>query len=242
MRTYETPCRRLEGKWESRSDFHFPSRSAQRAVRLPTDQNRPSHSCDLVGHGDDGAVPGRPSLKPVQPATELVVLSVYTGEDHTASINKESTQVGITTLADPKKSRFAVECCLGSIPSHAARSRLLRKAAPLPIAAVSAVAVRDPTPGMVSRRRQPSSFFAECASSRWIESIFRSKTYPVAISRTCELPASIFATFSRGSHTLPDSMLLLKVHFGTYTPTSVRSRIGRHGKLFVRRSLNVAAA
>jgi hypothetical protein len=68
----------------------FSSSSAQRAVRLLTDQNRPSHSCNFVGHGDDGALPARPSLKPVQPTTELVVLSVYPGEDRTASMNKES--------------------------------------------------------------------------------------------------------------------------------------------------------
>jgi hypothetical protein len=117
----------------------FSSSSAQPAVQLPTDQNRPNHSCDFVGHGDDGAVPGRPSLKPVQPATELVVLSVYPGENHTASINQESTQVGITILADLKKLRFA------------ACSMLPRKQ-PQPRRQIAALAKRSTVPDCSSQR------------------------------------------------------------------------------------------
>jgi hypothetical protein len=41
-----------------------------------------------------------------------------------------------------------VECCLGTIPSHAENSRPLRKAAPLPIAATIAVATTGPMPGI----------------------------------------------------------------------------------------------
>ena len=49
-----------------------------------------------------------------------------------------------------------VECSRGTNPIQAANSRPLRKAAPLPMAATSAVAVSGPIPGIASRRRQTS--------------------------------------------------------------------------------------
>ena len=47
-----------------------------------------------------------------------------------------------------------VVCCRGTSPSQAARSRPRRKAAPLPTAATSAVALRTPIPGIVIRTRR----------------------------------------------------------------------------------------
>src|SRR5260370_14469702 len=69
-----------------------------------------------------------------------------------------------------------VECWRGTRPSQAARSRLLRKAVPFPMAAGSAVAVRGPMPGMVSRRRQLSSLFAASANS-WSTSLICSSSF-----------------------------------------------------------------
>src|ERR1039458_4814608 len=52
--------------------------------------------------------------------------------------------------------RPPVEYSRGTRPSQAANSRPLPNAAPLPIAAISAVAVTGPMPGIASRRRHAS--------------------------------------------------------------------------------------
>lgn len=52
---------------------------------------------------------------------------------------------------------FPVEYCLGTKPSHAARSRALRNCSPLPTAASTAVAPNAPMPGIVISRRATSS-------------------------------------------------------------------------------------
>src|ERR1700722_2187721 len=53
-----------------------------------------------------------------------------------------------------------VEYCRGTMPSHAANSRPLRKAALLPIAATFAVATTGPMPGIFRMRVQPASVAA----------------------------------------------------------------------------------
>ncbi len=74
-----------------------------------------------------------------------------------------------------------VEHSRGTIPTQAARSRPFRNALPLPTAAIRAVAVTGPTPGIAVSRWQASSSFAvfwmtasicsmravSCSSSTW---------------------------------------------------------------------------
>src|ERR1700692_1257716 len=48
-----------------------------------------------------------------------------------------------------------VEYCFGTKPIHAAKSRPLRNAAPLPIAATIAVATMGPMPGICRMRQTP---------------------------------------------------------------------------------------
>ena len=57
-----------------------------------------------------------------------------------------------------------VEYCRGTKPSHAAKSRPLRKAAPLPMAATIAVATIGPMPGILRMRVQPASLAEICSS------------------------------------------------------------------------------
>ena len=54
-----------------------------------------------------------------------------------------------------------VEYSRGTIPTHAAKSRPLRNALPLPIAATRAVAVTGPIPGMAVSRQQASFSVAD---------------------------------------------------------------------------------
>ena len=57
-----------------------------------------------------------------------------------------------------------VEYCRGTSPSHAAKSRPLRNAAPFPMAATRAVATMGPMPGICRMRQQPASLEAICSS------------------------------------------------------------------------------
>lgn len=58
-----------------------------------------------------------------------------------------------------------LECCRGTSPSHAAKSRPFRKACPCPIDATIAVAPSGPIPGISSKRRQAASAAAIASSS-----------------------------------------------------------------------------
>src|SRR5260370_532070 len=69
-----------------------------------------------------------------------------------------------------------VECSRGTTPIQAANSRPLWKAAPLPIAAMSAVAVTGPMPGMATSLWQASFsrtlFFISASASSTLMSLF----------------------------------------------------------------------
>src|SRR5258705_9145309 len=69
-----------------------------------------------------------------------------------------------------------VECCRGTSPSHAAKSRPLRNAAPLPMAATMAVATIGPMPGILRMRLQPASLVEICSSLSVSSSIIRVKS------------------------------------------------------------------
>ena len=72
----------------------------------------------------------------------------------------------------PRIVRSPVDICLGTRPSHAAKSRPFAKAAPLPIAATIALAMIGPMPGTVINRRQFSSARARTVAGRSRPSAF----------------------------------------------------------------------
>jgi hypothetical protein len=61
-----------------------------------------------------------------------------------------------------------VECSPGTSPVQAANSRPLRNAAPLPMAATTAVAVTGPMPGIFTSRWQASFSCTVCPISTWV--------------------------------------------------------------------------
>src|SRR3954470_19761825 len=65
-----------------------------------------------------------------------------------SALDEEHTQIAISALRDAAGIvRSPVDICFGTRPSHAAKSRPLAKAAPLPIAATVALAMIGPMPG-----------------------------------------------------------------------------------------------
>ena len=75
----------------------------------------------------------------------------------TGAIGNHEAQIGsgcgvLGLVADAALARPPVECWRGIRPSQAANSRLLRKAAPLPMAATVAVKTSGPTPGICRKR------------------------------------------------------------------------------------------
>src|SRR6516162_677355 len=97
----------------------------------------------------------------------------------TRPVHEEPSQVAVSPFADAQELLFAAGGAFaGTIPNQAANCRPLVKAAPLPIAAMTAVAVIDPTPGIANRRRQASFCPAVClrAASAWLTHWFRSSS------------------------------------------------------------------
>jgi hypothetical protein len=66
-----------------------------------------------------------------------------------------------------------VECCRGTRPNHAARSRPFRKVIALPTEATSAVETSGPKPGISVRRWQASS----CLATRWSSALASSMRF-----------------------------------------------------------------
>ena len=61
--------------------------------------------------------------------------------------------------------RSAVEICLGTNPSHAAKSRPLEKLSPVPIAATMALEMIGSMPGMLIKLSHPASHLANSSIS-----------------------------------------------------------------------------
>ena len=80
----------------------------------------------------------------------------------------------------PRMVRSPVDICLGTRPSHAAKSRPFAKAVPLPIAATIALAMIGPTPGTVINCRQLASSRAKASIS--------SVTFSIRSSRCDQSP------------------------------------------------------
>ena len=111
----------------------------------------------FVGHRDDQDVSRRPRLKQVHPCPRLrFCFSLGSQHDRAGSMDEDLAQVIVTALADPVEFRLTAGRVpsFGTSPSHAANSRPLWKAAPLPIEATIAVATKGPMPGIcLSNRR-----------------------------------------------------------------------------------------
>src|SRR3954447_15411255 len=88
--------------------------------------------------------------------------------------------------------RSPVEICLGTSPSHAAKSRPLEKLSPVPIAATMALEMIGPMPGTLIRRSHPASRLAS-------SSISLDKPSMCSSSR-CQSEASPSMTRTRGKH------------------------------------------
>jgi len=105
-----------------------------------------------------------------QPLAEARSLIGPTHHNGTRAMHKQSPEVGIATLAYSEKP--LLECSFGTIPTQAENSRPLRKAAPLPIAVMSAVAVTGPMPGIAISRWQ-ASFSRDVRASAQSASVMR---------------------------------------------------------------------
>lgn len=150
----------------NRGFLRFPSfpqqLSSQRAIGLPAGQHGPGDSHQLVGHSHHRQVGWLSVFQLIHPTTEGVLASVQPREHAAGAFDEQGAQVAIARLLMPNSVGFPPdECCRGTSPSHAAISRPLRNPLPLPTAAVSAVEMMGPIPGISSRRRQPSSSRAD---------------------------------------------------------------------------------
>ena len=143
------------------------------------------------------------------------------------------------------------KCSRGTNPTQATNSRPLRKAAPLPTAAMRAVALSGPTPGIASRRRQTSlscAIFITSASTSsrrmtsWSSSTFScansKRTAPdnvvVASSRIPGSAASKWqslpeseATFEQQSTNLVDDRRTTQFEVSNFTNCFATSRLNR---------------
>jgi len=164
------------GVRESGSAERFPAKGAFSAllccdhvegwpVLVAAGEHRPGDTRNLVGHGDHDDVlvssaSSRSSQSPIGNLSRLIRSTAVRAP--WIRILRRYTfpyQLMPSSLALPP-----VGCCRGTMPNQAANSRLLRKAAPLPIAATIAVATTGPMPGICRMRVQPGSA-AEIRSS-----------------------------------------------------------------------------
>ncbi|MCU1252766.1 MAG: hypothetical protein JWQ49_5795 [Edaphobacter sp.] len=115
----------------------------------------------LVGYGHDQNVTVCLGLQLTHPFADRVVGAVEAQDDGSSAMDEQSSEICVATLTDPSSHALpSVECCFGSSPSHAAKSRPLVKADPLPTAATRAVAISGPTPGTSSSRWHAASWLA----------------------------------------------------------------------------------
>jgi len=115
----------------------------------------------------------------------------------TRPVHEEPSQVAVSPFADAQELLFAAGGAFaGTIPNQAANCRPLVKAAPLPIAAMTAVAVIDPTPGIANRRRQTSLSLATClrVASTWLTRWFRSSNSSFSCASSL-IPPTGFESF-----------------------------------------------
>ena len=101
-----------------------------------------------------------PALKPVPiPAHRF-------DQDHPAACTNRTRRWRLPRFDIlPRMVRSPVEICLGTRPNHAAKSRPLAKASPVPIAATIALEMIGPMPGTLVSRSHPASCRAKTAIS-----------------------------------------------------------------------------
>ncbi len=154
------------------SAFGFPSaasfprpelRCGYRLMFIPlaTKQHCPGNACEFVGDGDDDLVARGSGFELMHPSSEAAGVVLDAIEHRTCTMDEHAAQIFVAPLADAQQSGLTASgALLGTRPSQAAKSRPLRKAAPLPMAATVAVEASGPTPGICRSRWQLASALA----------------------------------------------------------------------------------
>jgi hypothetical protein len=139
--------------------------STVRPIRMDT--KGPGDPGDLVGQSNDGFIPVGALLEFVQPDSKSVSTAMQMEHARACSVDQQPAQIAVTLLLMLSRVSFPpVECCRGTSPSHAAKSRPRRNRRASPTAARRAVAPRGPMPGIVIKRRAVSSAAARSSISR----------------------------------------------------------------------------
>jgi hypothetical protein len=119
----------------------------------------PGHPQQLVGYGDDDHVLMGAIQQLSEPTAQSRSLAMAILQDHARPLHKQSSKISVSPFTS-SRCLPPVEYSRGTIPTHAAKSRPLRKLLALPTAATSAVAVTGPIPGMAAdkpRSPRPSA-------------------------------------------------------------------------------------
>jgi hypothetical protein len=128
-------------------------------IVVSTRQHSPRDPCELVRQSDHDCVLGRSGIECVEPGSDGCSVAL-------------NPQYGSPCTMDQNLAEVHVEYWRGTIPSHAAKSRPLRNAAPLPMAATMAVATTTgPIPRICRIRVHPASAAEIRSSSRFSCSI-----------------------------------------------------------------------
>src|SRR5580704_15385218 len=143
--------------------------------RFPALQHRPGDPRQLVGQGDDRDIAMGPPHQLFRPSAERRVTLRDMGQRGARPVDQLFAQILVAALADSEQLRLTpVVNCLGTKPSHAARSRPWLKVSARPTAATTAEATIAPIPGIVVNRRASSFSFAQRTNSASKAAIRRS--------------------------------------------------------------------
>src|ERR1700704_6618459 len=147
-------------------------RSSLKLVRLESStvsKNAPRDARELVGKGDGEHVVMQPLLGGLDPRPEPVAFPsgrFHFYKNDPCRLHEQDAQVAIAPLRYfAEDGAVPVEICLGTSPSHAAKSRPLEKLSPVPIAATMALEMIGPMPGTLIRRSHPASRLASSSIS-----------------------------------------------------------------------------
>ena len=121
----------------------------------------------------------------------------------------------------PRRCLPPVECCLGTNPSQAAKSRALRNVSGGGASVARAVAIKGPIPGTVISRRATSFSLAQRKISASSLPICASRGAKDPI-RTCRVAVASAGKLLSGSSTMAISFEALAAPCGTTCPNSAR--------------------
>jgi hypothetical protein len=128
-----------------------------------TGKNTPGDARKLVSERDCQHLVMRPLLGSLDPRFEPMARP---DQHDPCRLHEEDAQGSIAALGYLAEDlRSPVEICLGTRPSHAAKSRPLAKASPIPIAATMALEIIGPMSGMLMSRSHPQTRFASSSIS-----------------------------------------------------------------------------